>query len=49
MLMMKEPVAPMQITPAGAEIPIPNRDDVMAALRKVAKAPEPDEQLPDLQ
>jgi len=28
---------PKQETPAGAEIPIPNRDEVLRDLRKVAK------------
>ncbi len=27
----------------GTEIPVPGRVDVMAAFRKVAKAPEPDD------
>ncbi|MDQ3524787.1 MAG: hypothetical protein M3451_07010 [Chloroflexota bacterium] len=34
-----------QQTPAGAEIPVPEREDVMAALRKAARA-APDEQEP---
>jgi hypothetical protein len=29
---------PTQTTPKGAEIPVPDREDVMAALRKVARA-----------
>jgi len=33
---------PKQTTPKGAEIPVPKRDDVMAAFEKVAKAPDPD-------
>ena len=35
----------MQQTPTGHEIPVPDREDVLADLRKVAKAkpPEPDE------
>jgi hypothetical protein len=34
----EEEVTETQTTPAGAEIPVPEREDVMAAFRKVAKA-----------
>jgi|1186.fasta_scaffold668194_2 hypothetical protein len=33
---------PTQTTPKGAEIPVPERDDVMRAFEKVAKAPDPE-------
>lgn len=49
-LRMSKDAEPTQTTEQGAEIPVPERDDVMAAFRKVAKAnempadePEPDE------
>lgn len=39
---------PTQRTPKGLEIPLPKREDVMDAIRKVAKPDEPpeDEQRP---
>lgn len=41
---MESPDAPepTQTTEHGAEIPVPTREDVMDAFRKVAKVPEPD-------
>ncbi len=41
---MKEAKEPTQTTPAGAEIPVPTRGDVLRDLLKVATPPvEPDE------
>ncbi len=34
---------PTQETEYGAMIPVPDREDVMAALRKTARATDPDE------
>ena len=33
---------PTQTTPQGAEIPVPDREDVLSALRKVAHVPNDD-------
>lgn len=39
MFVMPDETEATQNTPAGATIPVPDKDDVMAAFRKVAKAP----------
>lgn len=39
---------PTQTTPAGAEIPVPERDDVMGVFERVARGPRrDDDETPD--